>query len=997
MEIPNGLLIRELRRGKGLTQAQLADRAGVGERTLKRLEAGQSPNPHPSTIAAVAGALGIETARLLRSSGRSGAAPGEPLATPASALDRLPFVGRNVQLAHLLQATADASRGARRVVLIQGEPGAGKSRLLEEFAARLSQAEGALARCELHVGHCSESPGSPPFWPWVQILRSYIRPGASPDRAFGRFARHLEALLPEVAVSRRRAKAEPRSDQERFRLYDAVDQFLRGAAERIPQVVVVDDLHCADEASVLLFEFLARIPESPICLIAAYRPAPLDPAHPLLELQGGIGSGPRIVRVPLQSLERTAVRELLTRLDVPEPSDELIAALLEKTDGNPFYLSEVVQELRLREIGAPPADQVRSVIPESLQEVVCGRVSRLAPALGDVLAVASVEGRQFHRHLLARAAQLDDDAQLGTLLEAASRARLIQALPERGRYEFVHMVVRDAIYSRIEPIRRAKLHRVIGEAIEAWGSYEPQSRLSELAHHFLCAAQIGPSPKAARYAEAAAAHALHQLAFEEAARLYANALHVIEEHRPVDAVQVIHLLLALGDAQSRAGDGAGSLATFRRASAIARDLVAPALLAEALLGIGLRFGQVFDVGFGDREQHAALEELLGSGRELPARVRSKLLARVAIGSFYRGDPHQGVAAASDAVRIARASGDLDTLFEALKAQYLASLVAPASGASQALSRELQEIAHRTRAPRHQLHGQVLATTEAFKRASRWITISSEVQRMRALADRLREPGALWWAAGFEAALHALEGDVEAALGAARAAQALGERAGSDMVELSFLSQSFGHARLCGGWEHIEASMSQIASRHPSNAALECALLWIRFRRSDAEQVRHAFEEWVDSRLFELSAPLVGSAATAILAELCFELRDAKRARALKDLLEPITAANIVAGLGAVFYGPTTRYLGLLAAAAGDVEEASRTLSTALGRARMLCAHPWALQIELDLLRIVPRSACDSAWRAQVERLRARASTHAWKEIQNSFDDLLEPELFQWIS
>jgi hypothetical protein len=408
------------------------------------------------------------------------------------------------------------------------------------------------------------------------------------------------------------------------------------------------------------------------------------------------------------------------------------------------------------------------------------------------------------------------------------------------------MLVRDAIYWRIEPHRRALLHRAIGEALERRYALEPEKQLAELAHHFLCCADAGSAKKAIQYAEAAADAALLQLGFEDAVRLYGAALGVLEGAPTADPEHVVRLLLARGAAQDRAGDGAGAVLTFRRAAAIARHLDSAELMARAALGIGLRFGQIFHVGYYDVEQLDTLQVALAS-TDLPVSLRSRLLARLASEIFLLGERDRALAHSDEAMQLARASNDLEALFEAIKASYLVSPSSPSSGGHHRFVTELREIAGRTGRHDHLVQSHVIATSDAFVRATDSVALTAEVQRTWRAAEQVREPAARWWALGLQAALHFLTGRADEGMAAAKAAHALGSRAGSEMVDLSLGAHSFSHGWLTGDWSAVEATMRDLSLRSPRNSALKVVHLWSRWMLGERDAVRGEFEDWVDDR------------------------------------------------------------------------------------------------------------------------------------------------------
>ena len=301
--------------------------------------------------AALVDELGIEPSRELRELHQAMLRQDDALEAPPAETDHVPdeqqsaFVGRQAELSVLVDALRDALAGHGRVVLVGGEPGIGKSRLVEELAAH-ARALGA----DVLTGRCWEAGGAPPYWPWTQSLRSHLR-ATTPEQLraqLGADAADLVHLLPELRklVPDVPASGPPESEGARFRLFHATIEFLRRASAHKPLVLALDDLHAADADSLLLLQLLAReLGTSRLLVVGAFRDIDPTVSDDLGALLAEIAREPGARRISLRGLSQEDVGAYVDRTAAEIASPELVAALSERTEGNPLFLSETVRLL----------------------------------------------------------------------------------------------------------------------------------------------------------------------------------------------------------------------------------------------------------------------------------------------------------------------------------------------------------------------------------------------------------------------------------------------------------------------------------------------------------------------------------------------------------------------------------------------------------------------------------------------------------------------------
>jgi DNA-binding SARP family transcriptional activator len=439
------------------------------------------------------------------------------------------FVGREGELAALLVALDDALAGRGRLLVIGGEPGIGKSRLAEELA-RTATGSGA----DVLWGRCWEAGGAPPYWPWVQAIRSYAREADHERlrREMGADAAEIADVVPEVREQVPDLPPSPAIDDPqaaRFRLFDSIAAFLKRAARTRPLVLVLDDLHWADEGSLRLLEFVLReLTDAHLLLIGTYRDVELSRRHPLSQTLAELTRERLFERIVLRGLSREDVAEFIEATCGTSPPTELIGAVHSQTEGNPLFVTEVVRLLTQEGELTPErlrGSEVWSIrIPEGVREVIGRRLDRLSDRCNEALAVASVIGREFGLDQLEKLLDYSED-QLLQLLEEALSARVIEEVPGAiDRYQFTHTLIQETLADELSLTRRVRLHARIAEALEALYGEHADEHAAELAHHFAQAQTLLGPDKLVRYSLAAGEAALAASAHEQALAHFERAL-----------------------------------------------------------------------------------------------------------------------------------------------------------------------------------------------------------------------------------------------------------------------------------------------------------------------------------------------------------------------------------------------------------------------------------------------------------------------------------------
>ena len=462
------------------------------------------------------------------------------------------FVGRQKEIGELKAALEDALSGRGRLVTLVGEPGIGKTRTALELATYAG-----LRQAQVLWGRCYEGEGAPPYWPWVQAIRSYVR-DVDPEQLkseMGAGAADIAEIVSDVSEQLPGLQAPPQlePEQARFRLFDSITAFLNSAGRRKPLVLVLDDLHWADHPSLLLLEFVAReLASARVMIIGTYRDMELSRQHPLSHTLGELNRERLFQRVLLRGLEQEDVARFIELASGVTPPTGMLEAVHRQTEGNPLFVTEVVRllvqegELNPEKVGQRDSWSVR--IPEGVREVIGRRLDRLSERCNETLTTASVIGREFTlEHLAPLIEDITEDRLLDVLEEALS-ARVIEELPRTaGRYQFTHALIQETLAGELSTTRKVRLHARIAQSLEAAYGEEAGAHASELAFHFAEAQTILGTEKLVRFSILAGKRALGVHAHDEALTHFQTGL-AGKEGRPMDA-ETAAILDGLGQAQ----------------------------------------------------------------------------------------------------------------------------------------------------------------------------------------------------------------------------------------------------------------------------------------------------------------------------------------------------------------------------------------------------------------------------------------------------------------
>jgi DNA-binding SARP family transcriptional activator len=854
-----------------------------------------------------------------------------------AARERHAFVGRSVETAFLEERWREAAGGARRMAVVAGEAGIGKTRLVAELAA-VAHAQGAVVL----YGRFDEEPAAP-YQAVVELLRGWAG-GASLaplGERLGARAAELGAVLPELAVAERDGGGEPlrsgEPDARRLRFFDAIAALFGEIAGPAPLLVVLDDVHWADLPTLQLVAHLVRAPAPERALfLATLRPG--EEPEQLAALLERLRRDGTLERLALEGLDAAETGALVAALGGRPSTPSFVEALHGETEGNPFFIEEVVRHLADADgrLGGALALQEAGV-PEGVRAITRRRLGRLGEPAREMLAVAAVIGRTFDFDVLEAVGPLAGDELVAALDEAVA-ARVLREDRERvGRYAFGHALMRATLYDGLSALRRARLHSRVGEALIA----RRGTHVGQLAHHFALAAPVDRPERAVDFALAAGRRADRLLAWEEAAGHYGAALRALELTGEPDERRRCELLLALGGSQERAG-APETRATFAAAAETARALGDAALLARAALGYAGRWSQLGRV---EDDVAALLQEALGALGDDASALRARLLARLALELYYAEDPGRRLALSEEAAELARRLGDPHALATCLDARHYALWRPETVHERLQVAAELRRLAKAVGDRELELEGMGWSVVDLLELGA-VEAADAQIEAASRLAASLQRPLYLWWTSLFRCARAQIAGEFDAAERLAEETLAIGQRGHAENAVHVYAQAMFNIRREQGRLAEVEDAVRRFIAMYPAVPAWRCTLALLHVELGREAAAREELDAIAAQGFDRLPCDANWLIAITLLAEVCGRLGDVARAGELYPLLEPYAGRNVVVGRAATCNGSASRLLGILAAVRGDWERGERHFADALAMHAAMGARPWTARTQV---------------------------------------------------
>ncbi|MBO3750371.1 AAA family ATPase [Streptosporangiaceae bacterium NEAU-GS5] len=859
------------------------------------------------------------------------AAP-EPLAPHVPGPGVLPaaqlFVGREPELRALTHAAADVLAGRPRVVLISGEPGAGKSALLARLQDTLADQEGGTIPWLVTVGRCPETEGAPAAWAWIEALRPLA--SAVPPRS-----EHEAALAPllrdEVIPGGQGAGGEGASG--RFRLHQAVAAWLREAARDQAVAIVLDDLHRADIETLGLLTALADgVADARVLLVAALRPSDVTETQ-----EDALAALARHspVRLPLAGLSPADVETLVAAVCERPVDAGTMASLAERTGGNPFYVREIARLLD----SEGPAAAGRAWVPEGVRDVLRRRLARLPVAAVSVLRLAAVVGREADVEVLVAAADADEDTVLDAL-EAGVLTGLLTE-PSPGWVRFTHALVRDTLYQDLSQIRVTRMHARVADALAALHPGD----LSALAHHYARAATTATAQRAVDYAVRAAEQALRRYAHDVAVELFTQALdcfaRVPDDGAGDRLAREAALLGQLVRAKVMAGDVAGARATRQRAIDAAEGAGREELLVEAFTSWTEATPWLIKPYATIDERAVGLLTRLLRRTDLDLPIRCRLLDTLAAELESENDP-RGRAAARELAELTAGTADPHLRALNLVVQLKSTGIEVHPERVAPLTRELAELTETHDMVAYRWYAEYMTARVAWvlghvDEARAGVARSMEIAR----AYQMTEAIAVGWFA---------EGTFAHVAGRLEEAERLYDEAAAMMRKVGSIHVG-AHGIALLGLRVTQARMAELVPRltvmHEQYGHLivdMLALVLLAAGRTDeARQIRRERGPLRHDYYFSAAAAARGLAVA--------QIGDPAEIRETRDLLLPLRDRIPGASSMSTAMLPVAHILGDLALALGEEAEAAGHYRHALEVAERFGAAHWAAGARAALARL----------------------------------------------
>ena len=854
------------------------------------------------------------------------------------------MVGRLAESEQLVGALEEAISGQGGVVLIGGEAGIGKTTLARGLS---DHAEHRAIPSVWGVGLSAEA--APPYWHWIQVVSAIA---SSPDaddlfRSIGGRAGWLRMIAPDVEIEAKDVDLEGVAEG-RFHVYDAVLALLRAAAARSALVVVLDDLHAADEASLLALSFISHsIADNRILIVGTHRDVDLDqPARAVPKLTELVRPARSIA---VQGLAPGDVGRLIELRQSVVPAPAAVTRIHQVTAGNPLFITELLGLLGTDELKDDRAIVSSALpLPAGVRDAIAARLSLLSPPAREVLDLASVAGERFRATIIAAAGSRSGTELLG-LLDEAVRLHLVRTLddPPDG-YAFRHGLIQATLYDALSGSTRAAYHDAVGRALERGYDTSSGEGLAEVAHHFLEAAAIHDSERAVQYATRAGDRAVAKYAYDQAVILYERALAFC----PSDGDRRLALLQSLGEAQTRAGDTDGARATLKAAADVALARGDATALGHAVLALGI-WG--LTAGF-DGELVGLAElavERLQDGDDLGLLARAKGFLAAAL--HWSDQLERRMLLADEALALARseherlASRESAQTLAYVLSRYLLARWGPDSGSDDmGISEEL--IARSQELGDGEL--EVLARNwriSVLLELGRFAIVDQEIARVSQMAEELKQPRAMVFQPLQYAIRSAGAGRFDEAERQNAESGRIGQNVHGSAAEVAGVAQLVMLRLQQGRLPELQAPLRGMVMAHPEMVGFRSALAAALVQSGLREEAGEELERLTARGLAGFPRDSSHVVMLALTGYVASELDDRQRADDLYRWLEPY-AGRWVVSPGAFALWPVQRSLGRLATAAGRPDQALEHIAAARKQSQSARALPCVALTALDEAR-----------------------------------------------
>ncbi|WP_321798230.1 AAA family ATPase [Caballeronia sp. J97] len=904
-----------------------------------------------------------------------------------------PLIGRNAELDMIRQRWKQSVEGEMRCMLLTGEPGIGKSRVLRALCDSIDEESHAIVPL-----HCSAYYRNSPFWPVLRWLQRTFGVGADvPDASDGPDRSDSERLQSGIArlgldadetflvlanllgvpAATRDPAVDTSSPSFKRRTLDVLVAMLEASTRVQPVLVVVEDAHWIDPSSLEFVRLvIERLMSARLLVLLTARP----------EFEPG-WTFPHLVQLKLDRLSRRDSVAMIERLTGGKRLPALVLdQIVSKTDGVPLFVEELIKAVlqgdSLQDAGMSYEFKgtARTIaIPDTLQGSLLSRLDRLEPAVKETAQVAATVGREFGAKLLGLIASRSEN-ELQEALDRLIAADII--VPAAGKrvdddaYMFRHALIQEIAYQSLLLARRRHYHALIAAALE---EHYPDivERQPELIAQNFAAAEL--PERAIGYWQRAGERALAGAAYDEAIAHAQRGLELVRRcvrGEPEQAARILPLLLTRGRAELRQARRE-AIATFREAARIAREQKLTSHLVQAALEFDT--AETFLEGSGNASL-ALLEEALAETGAEESVERCRLLSRLVRTVHMTGAREQGSELAGEAVALARRLNDLPSLFDALACELMHVGAVPLSANRFAQRKgvllELRQIAE-TLGDTHTIGHACARCLAGYLEIGEADAFESALERYRQIAASGQHFVDKWCVTGAQAMRAILVGDFAEAERRTRESLQMAQSADANLATGVYGMQMFSIRREQGRLAEVAPIFKRfIDDAHSEDSTWRPGFMLICSDLGFAAQARDNLDRLAES---EYGVPVDSKrlVTLAYLAEVAARLRDVEHAERIYALLLPFRDQVVTVPVFTLCCGSAARFLGMLAHALGDWSNAEQHFEYALQMDERLRAWPWLAHDRHEYaLMLAARNRIGDGARAQ--NLLALAATEARK-------------------
>jgi len=847
----------------------------------------------------------------------------------------VPLIGRDREISALLRAQQEAEQSSGRVVLVGGEAGIGKTRLVHELSTRTS--------ARVLWGRCWERPGAPSFLPWREVIDAWTRTNTRSDlrRLAGDLVEPIATVAPALAIQLSYTVSHILPDDAALARYEqlhAITTLLTRASAVEPLVIILEDVHGADGHTLDLLSYICpRLAETHLLLVVTYRPEDVgsSPVAATLSELALTGGAERLILPPLAN---DSTRELTLLHSTRLVDEENIAALVTRSGGNPLFAIELA---RLYEESGTV-----SAVPDVIGAAIEQRVARMPDEHIDVLCTAAVVGRSFSVDTLAT---IFDRERVMDAVRQANAAQLVAfEAGSTGTATFSHILVRESVLRRLDAFEQARRHRMVADAISQYHGGDEVAPAAELAEHLVASLSAGGDVDRALAATVRAAQeAVSFMGHTDAVDRYRVALR-LEAQLPATQRTPrnrIELLLAFGYAAAIASLIDDYVWAHEEAAALARASGDGLSLARSLFG-RLPHWQPWwrAAGVVDDFRVSTLRAALEAVGQDDLALRAKIQSALAFELYATGDLDEHVESSRAAVALARSTGDLEALGKTLSTHHSLLWTPRRLDERVAIAEELLKVASAvgSRVLMHHAHSHlVVDRLEQGDRAA----VDEHVGALTVASKRPMhgERAVVSW---LWAMVALLDGRLDAAEISANESFGFGTD-GGDPDALGHFGIQLGLIR----WEQdrlaeVVDDLLAMADAYPMFPSWRAAAAYSLWEVGRLDEARVWYQTVDFEHVVSMEPDFTWPLTMAFVAQCCWAFDDTDAAELVLDVLKPYSGRIVVAGAAVACWGAVDFFLGLLSTTLGRLDEACAWFETANDLHRRLGAVAWITNTNL---------------------------------------------------